>query len=133
MVDLIEVYWPSGAVTSIASGIGIDRAITVAEGATGTPDLPGVTRMYQPTPNPFNPRTTVSFDIAVAGSVYLRVYDSAGRLVRTILNGAPFEPGTYHEIWNGKDQNGSSVASGVYHVRFEAPGKVETRSVTLIR
>ena len=114
-------------------GIGIDRVITVTEGATGAPRLPGETQLHAPVPNPFNPRTTVSFDIAVAGPVTIRIYDSKGRMVRTILDGVPHEPGSYQEIWNGKDYNGRSVASGVYHVRFEAPGKVQAQSVTLIR
>jgi hypothetical protein len=132
-VDLVEVYWPSGMVTSINSGIGIDRVITVAEAATAAPEVPRVTRMYAPHPNPFNPRTTVTFDLAEAGPVTMRVYDSKGRLVCTILDGVPYEPGTWHPIWDGTDTSGRSVASGVYHVRFQAPGRVETKSVTLIR
>lgn len=132
-VDLVEVHWPSGAVSSITSGIGIDRMVTISEHATNAPDAPGETRLYAPVPNPFNPRTTVSFDIAVAGPVRLRIYDSSGRLVRTLIGGVTYEPGSYHEVWNGRDEKGSMVASGVYHLRFEAPGKVETKSMTLIR
>ena len=132
-VDLLEVHWPSGTVTSINTAIGIDRVVTVAEGATDAPPLPGETRLYEPAPNPFNPSTMVSFDLAKAGSVTLRVYDSTGRLVRTLLDGVPYEPGTWHEVWNGRDSSGRSVASGVYHVRFDAVGKVQTKSVTLLK
>jgi hypothetical protein len=76
---------PDDNVTSLTVSIPIDQVVVVAEGATGTPDLPGVTRLHNPAPNPFNPTTKVSLDLARDSVVHLRVYDLAGRLVRSTV------------------------------------------------
>jgi hypothetical protein len=76
-------------------------------------------------PNPFNPSTTISFDVAENGDenkpVILTVYDIRGRLVR-ILVSSVLEPGDHQVTWNGKDQNGKSVSSGMYLNTLEAGG-----------
>jgi len=77
--------------------------------------------------------TTVSFDLARDSMVHLRVYDLAGRLVRSIVDGVRYEPGTYSEIWNGTDGNDRSVASGVYLIRLETVDGAETQRVALVR
>jgi hypothetical protein len=84
-------------------------------------------------PNPFNPRTTISFSLGTdALRASLRIYDVAGRLVRTLHQGA-LPAGEHTVIWQGKDESGHSVASGVYYYRLEAGNQAETRSMVLVR
>ncbi|MBN1886065.1 MAG: VCBS repeat-containing protein [Candidatus Krumholzibacteriota bacterium] len=93
-------------------------------------------RLYPNHPNPFNPTTTVSFTVpggeADRHNVLLAVYDVRGRLVRTLVSGVV--PGGRHEaIWDGSDNRGSQVASGVYFARFAAAGVKATRKMVLLR
>ena len=99
---------------------------------TGTepqPIAPFSTRNY---PNPFNPHTTIAFAIPEAGHVDLRIYDVAGRLVRILLNEQRVA-GSHEEAWNGADDSGTTVASGVYYYRLSAGNFLETRKMVLLR
>jgi hypothetical protein len=70
-------------------------------------------------PNPFNPSTTVRFQMAAAGNVKLAVFDLMGRELKTLLNGRQ-SAGSHTIEWDGKDQSGNPVGSGVYFVRMNA-------------
>lgn len=83
-------------------------------------------------PNPFNPKTSVSFSLAERGNARLRVYDANGRLVRTLADG-PREAGAHTVTWDGRDQAGRGAASGVYFVRLEAGGKTDARKMVLLK
>jgi flagellar hook assembly protein FlgD len=83
-------------------------------------------------PNPFNPRTTVFFDLAQAGPVTVRVYSVSGRLVRTLVSGE-MEAGQHQVIWDGIDDAGRSVASGTYHVQMVARDRTDSRSMVLLK
>jgi len=87
----------------------------------------------QNVPNPFNPTTTISFVVPGGGAnVSLRVYDSSGRLVRTLVNG--YEPsGTREVSWYGKNEKGQAVPSGVYFYRLTSPLFSNTRKMVLLR
>ncbi len=85
-----------------------------------------------PVPNPFNPRTRITYSLERAGRVELSVFDSRGRLVRNLMSGQ--RGGGKHSLfWNGRDGNGSPVAAGVYLFRIEAHGRVETKKATLVK
>ena len=64
-------------------------------------------------PNPFNSSTRISYDVSVAGHVMVNIYSIEGRLVRTLVNGN-VNPGTHHVTWNGLNNTGSAVSTGVY-------------------
>jgi len=70
-------------------------------------------------PNPFNPSTRVDFSLGEAGHASLRVYDLAGRRVRTLVD-AELEAGAHEFEWDGRDDAGRRLPSGVYFVRLEA-------------
>jgi subtilisin-like proprotein convertase family protein len=70
-------------------------------------------------PNPFNPVTTVSYGVPQDGQVALKVYNVAGKLVRTLVDGE-IEAGYHTAVWDGRDDRGVPVASGVYFCRMEA-------------
>mgnify|MGYP001824098225 FL=1 len=93
------------------------------------PPAPIFARNY---PNPFNPSTTIEFGIPEASHVDLRVYDVAGRLVRTLLNERT-EAGNHEVVWNGTDESGSTVSSGVYFYRLIADEVTVTRKMVLLR
>ncbi len=70
-------------------------------------------------PNPFNPSTTISYQLPAAGPVRLDIYNVRGQLVRTLID-AEQDAGYHSVIWNGKDNRGQSVASGVYFYRLSS-------------
>lgn len=83
-------------------------------------------------PNPFNPSTQIDFAIGTDGRVNLVVYDAAGRLVRTLVSDN-LTAREYSVTWNGEDDSGRRVSSGVYFYRLEAPGYAETRQMVLLK
>jgi hypothetical protein len=88
--------------------------------------------LRQNNPNPFNPATTIRFGLLSEGRVTLRVYDVGGRLIRTLVDGKR-PPGWYEAVWNGLDQSGRSVASGVYFCRLRMGDLGKTRKMVLLR
>lgn len=100
---------------------------------TGVPESPeAVASLGQNYPNPFNPVTTVPFSLARAERVRLRVYDTAGRFVRLLLDEAR-DAGPATVVWNGRDAAGREVPSGVYFVRLETGNYAETRKLVLLK
>jgi hypothetical protein len=103
-------------------------------GVSGARDgvLPTRTVLMGAVPNPFNPSTRLSFDLAAAGQARLRIYDTAGRLVATLVDerrGA----GRHVVVWDGRDRAGRASAAGVYLYRLEAGNIVETKRMTLVK
>ena len=89
--------------------------------------------LHQNTPNPFNPSTSISYDVAAPGGVVtIAVYDVAGRLVRTLVAGAE-RPGKKGVTWDGRDDRGESVASGVYFYRLTAGERTPTKKMVLLK
>ena len=86
--------------------------------------------LYQNVPNPFNPRTRVIFETAREGEVTLRVYDTAGRLVRTLLS-ETMAAGRHEATWDGRDGQGRVAASGAYFVQLKTTGFTQSRKVLL--
>jgi hypothetical protein len=96
------------------------------------PFVPKAAALMQNFPNPFNPSTTLAFDVAQAGNVTIQVYDVSGRLVVTLLN-AHKEIGRHRVEWNGKNASGSLVPSGIYFYRMRAAGFEVTKKMILVR
>jgi Right handed beta helix region/FlgD Ig-like domain len=89
-------------------------------------------RLEQNFPNPFNPTTTIAFSLKDAGDVNLTIYDVAGRRVREVLNERR-DRGAYRAPWDGRNDNGSQVASGVYFYKLVAGSFVDTKKMTLLK
>ncbi len=83
-------------------------------------------------PNPFNPNTTISYELRRAGPVRLDLYDLRGRRVRRLVDTAQ-SAGIQRVVWDGRDDQGRRLASGVYLLRLEAAQESFTRKVTLLR
>jgi hypothetical protein len=89
-------------------------------------------KLGQNYPNPFYRMTTISFTVPIKGIVKIKIYDSAGRLVKKILESS-LEPGFYQIKWDGTDSRGRRVSSGVYFYRLESSYSSSTRKMVLLR
>jgi len=89
--------------------------------------------LMQNHPNPFNPQTTIKYELPEQIPVTLRVFDLAGRLVYVLVEGEETAAGSHTATWTGQDAQGRAAPSGTYFYRLEAGGFVETRRMTLIR
>lgn len=85
------------------------------------------------TPNPFNPSTTLAYGVAEPGPLELVVFDSRGRRVRTLARNPRMAAGFYREVWDGLDDAGREVASGVYHARLVVGGRAFSKRLTLLK
>jgi len=103
-------------------------------GADLTHAQPDQFRLHPNYPNPFNPETTISYDIPAGGSpmVTIQIYDVMGREVRTLVR-EPHHAGCYRASWNGRDDAGSNVSSGVYFYRLESEKFSMSKKMLLIR
>lgn len=88
--------------------------------------------LYPNHPNPFNPSTTIRFEVASRGRMSLRIYDVRGALVRTLFDGTR-DAGPGSEAWDGRDDAGRVVSSGVYLYRLNANGESRTRKMVLLK
>jgi len=134
VVDSLVIRWPTG-VTQVLRDLAVNQRVALAmpqPGGTGGSEVPAVTALLAPYPNPFNPQTTLEFTLAAAGRARLAVYDVRGRHVRT-LHAGELGVGRYRFGWDGRDAGGRSVASGVYVARFVADGVQQSRRLTLVR
>jgi subtilisin-like proprotein convertase family protein len=94
--------------------------------------VPAVTRLVGNIPNPFNPQTTVVFELQRAGAVVLDIYDVRGQRVKQLLRES-LGAGRHEIRWDGRDEGGRSVASGVYFCRMTAGDVGQMHKMTLVR
>lgn len=103
------------------------------ETVSATPDLPDPVWGFAGNhPNPFNPMTTISFTLPEPGAVKLRIYNLRGELVRTLVD-TGFDAGAHEVAWNGRNDSGGEVASGVYFARLVSEHGILTRKMALAR
>ena len=89
-------------------------------------------RLSQNYPNPFNPRTTIEYAIPKEGMVQLKLYNTAGQLVKTLVDELKV-PGNYSTIWDGSNEAGAQVASGVYLYRVTVGNYQLTKEMVILR
>lgn len=112
---ILNVAFPVNLATGIRDGMPSPAAI-----------------LHQNHPNPFNPGTMIGFELRRAGRVRLDVHDARGARVRTLVEA--FRPaGSHTVVWDGTDERGSRVASGVYFYRLTAHGAHETKKAVLLK
>jgi len=122
----------SGGTLSLGSGqVQITNALVSATPGVES-EIPPANVLNNPYPNPFNPMTNVSFELATAGMVRVRVFDSRGQLVRDLVRGE-WPAGRHLVRWDGKTDQGATASSGVYFLRFEASGIADTKKMTLLK
>jgi hypothetical protein len=94
--------------------------------------LPTNLVLHQNRPNPFNPSTSIAFELPGAAHVTLRIYEISGRLVNTLVDGR-CEAGNHSVVWSGRDQSGRPLVSGVYAYRLEIGDRAMSRMLVLAR
>jgi hypothetical protein len=95
--------------------------------------LPTASALQQNYPNPFNPETTISFDLSAESVVKLTVYSMTGQVVRTLVDGKALSAGQYKSVWDGRDENGAKVGSGVYFYQLNAGDFTAKKKMTLLQ
>jgi len=104
----------------------------VSSGIEDTPQVPTDFFVSQNYPNPFNPTTLITFGLPKDGNIRVEVYNLLGQRVRTLLQGQ--EKAGYKTVkWDGKDDAGKGVSSGIYFYKVEAGNFHETKKMTLLR
>lgn len=83
-------------------------------------------------PNPFNPETTIRYQVAQTANVQIKIYNLMGQVVKTLVDKKQ-NPGNYKVVWQGDNDQGHSVSSGVYFLKMKAGGFNQTRKMALIR
>lgn len=112
-----------------------DFMLDVERGApTDAPDwvVSGESGLVSVRPNPFNPRTSITVRFAAATRADLSLFDVAGRKVRTLLNG-PAAAGETTLLFDGRDDRGGDVPSGIYFLKLDTPERLQIRQVTLLK
>jgi len=135
---VVDYYLTAASLNGIATSFpyaGAAEPISyTVNGASPVDDsrLPAMTHLAANVPNPFNPRTTLSFTLATTGPTHLRIYDLSGRLVRTLLSDV-LDAGTHEVLWDGRDDQGRAASSGAYFYRLGSAGEIRQRKMLLVR
>jgi hypothetical protein len=112
----------------------VSNAFFSIKSIADTKPVPEIARfgLYQNHPNPFNPLTCIEFSLGERARVTLRVYDISGKVVKTLVQ-ETMPAGRHAATWNGGDESGRPVASGIYVCRLEASGKTAMRKMAVLR
>jgi hypothetical protein len=106
--------------------------------ATAVEESPGSeaprfrSQLFQNAPNPFNPSTTIRYAVSQRGPVTLDIFSVGGARVRTLVS-RPHDPGVYDVRWNGTDDSGRPVASGVYFYKLRSTGFADSKKLILLK
>jgi hypothetical protein len=106
----------------------VEGSATVGAGSS-----PVAARPLRLSPNPFRPRTSVSFELPRSATVSLAVYAASGRLVTRLVEGEGLAAGAHTFTWDGRAHDGQRVAAGVYLFRLETGERIELRRGVLVR
>ena len=126
---------PAIGVATVIGRDNLNQAVKVSIGTSAAPVLPGratLTQLQPVRPNPAPGRATIGYSLVKQGNVDLAIFSVDGRLVKSLARGTQ-DAGSYRITWDGVDDRGSVAKSGVYFVRFHAPGVQQTRVLNLVR
>ena len=136
-VDSLQVFWPDG-MESMWMGILADQRLSLAHPALITAVLedavirPSTFQLQQNYPNPFNARTVIAYQLPQPAKTELSIYNTGGQLVRRLVAAAQ-PAGAHQAIWDGADEGGRTVGSGVYLYRLRAGTHQEVRRLLLLK
>lgn len=131
--ELLRLYPESsqGEIQLIAARFNDGRLIgRIEENAARV--LPMSYALHANIPNPFNPETTIRFELPARNRTRLQIYDMLGQHVRTLIDG-DMPVGAHRTVWDGHDDMGRSMASGIYLYRLQAGNFTQTRRMLLLK
>lgn len=136
-IDSVVIRWPLGE-RQVLTNLAINQYHNVKESDISAvsenknPNKPVAFDLAQNYPNPFNPQTQINFSVGEEGFISLDIYNLMGMKVVTIANGI-YNIGQYSVAWDGKDQAGKAVSSGVYMYRLKTADRNLTKKMMLIQ
>ena len=143
IIDSLIIEWPAGAV-EMFSNIGINNFYEAIEEQSFTEapitsveethsiSIPKFFKLYENYPNPFNPETQITYELAANGKVVLNIYNLVGQKVRTLVNSSE-GPGIKKVTWDGRNNAGQRVPSGLYIYQIQAGAFIESKKMVLLR
>jgi hypothetical protein len=139
LIDSLIIEWPSDS-TEVYTNLTPNHILIVTEGqglvvvdvAAEHPLQPASFKLHANYPNPFNPSTVIGYRLSVGSEITLRIFNVLGQEVRTLVSGQR-SAGQHSVTWDGRDNAGRTVASGVYLYRLKADGFVQSRKMMLLK
>lgn len=111
---------------------GVTVALVLANSSETPAEIPATFALMQNAPNPFNPQTNISYDLPAAAHVTLDILNVLGQRVKTLVNDYR-EAGSYSIIWDGRGDDGSATASGVYFYRITAGNDQAVKKMMMLK
>ena len=108
------------------------RPVALEEENVGSDDRDVVVTNLTNVPNPFQPRTAIQYRLEVDATVTVQIFDYRGRIVRTLVEGEEQLAGLREIPWNGRDEDGKRVSSGVYFYRIQAGESAVARKMVVL-
>ncbi|MFQ5769914.1 MAG: T9SS type A sorting domain-containing protein [bacterium] len=121
-----------------AGGTGVTKSYVYSTGVSVVSvkekinNKPTMYKLHQNYPNPFNPTTKIEYEIQKTGFANLKIYNSLGQLVRTLVN-EPKEVGNHSIIWDGRDDNKQIVPSGIYFYQLRIGDFVSNKRMIFLK
>jgi hypothetical protein len=109
-----------------------NNSIKISDNSPSSNNAPNKFLLYGNTPNPFNPTTKIRYDLSKRSDVILEIFDILGRHVRTLVNENQ-QVGRYSAVWDGRDEQGRHVSSGIYIYQIRAGQFVQSRKMAFIK
>ena len=117
---------------SFASGA-LLRTTTPTPSGVGLSLLPVSFNLCQNYPNPFNPSTTIEYQLTARSNVAIKVFNSLGQAVKTLIAGETKGPGNHSVTWDGRNESGITVSSGTYFYQVIVNGQVQTKKMLMVK
>lgn len=118
--------------TNAQDSNGVFRSLLTTDMQENPSEIPRAFLLAQNYPNPFNPSTNIKYSLPQAIDVQLAIFDFTGRCVRTLVQ-QPQSAGQYDVTWDGRDDQGEPVSSGLYNYQLRAGTFVQARRMALVR
>jgi hypothetical protein len=137
IIDTLVVVWPASNKTQIYPNVAVNQFLIIYEdttitGVTVKTNTPNSFILSQNYPNPFNPSTTIKYELSATNLVELTIYNILGRRIKRLVKTSQ-PAGSYQIKWNGKDELGADVSSGIYYYQLRSGKYLDTKKMLLQR